>query len=456
MKYYLYIIGCQMNESDAERLTSILNSHGCTETKDERSADVIIVFSCSVRQKAIDRIFGKLEKWRSWRRDKKIKTVLTGCVLPKDKKQFGELFDVLIDTHEMRKLPQLLGLTTKKSNDAITNADYLAFDPYRSSSFQAYVPIMTGCNNYCTYCAVPYTRGEEASRPSLDIVTEVKNLIQKGYKEIMLLGQNVNAYINPEANHDTKLLKTRARAEWEFDKNQPIQFRSATTDVPKDFAELLKKINSLPGDFWIRFLTSNPQDISDELITTLPKCSKVTPYLHLPIQSGGDEILRKMNRRHTRAYYLELIEKIRTAWPGVAITTDIIVGFPGETEKQFQQTVDLMKTVRYDMAYIAEYSPRPGTAAARFFKDDVSRQEKKMRRNVLNELLKKTALDKNKTLIGKTVSVLVESYDEKKKENICKTDTFKSIRYQGNNATGSFQQIIVTGASSWGLTGKPN
>ncbi|MFA5134475.1 MAG: MiaB/RimO family radical SAM methylthiotransferase [Patescibacteria group bacterium] len=454
MKYFLYIVGCQMNESDAERLSGILRAYGCTETDDERSADVIIVFACSVRQKAVDKIFGKLERWRSWQRDKKIRTVLTGCVLPDDRKKFRERFDILIRTHEMHRLPRLLGLTADKPAEAITNADYLAFDPHRASPLIAHVPVMTGCNNYCTYCAVPYTRGEEASRPSADIIAEVRGLIAAEYREIMLLGQNVNAYIDPEAPHDPELIESRARAQWKFDRDQPIQFRAATTDVPKDFAQLLIKLNRLKGNFWMRFLTSNPQDISDELIAALPKCKKVTPYLHLPIQSGDDEILRRMNRRHTREYYLGLIDKIRSAWPGVAITTDVIVGFPGETEEQFQHTADLMAAVRYDMAYIAEYSPRPGTAAARFFEDDVPRTEKKRRKQILNTLLEKTALQKNRELIGNEVAVLVESYDAQKKENVGKTDTYKSIRFRGKNATGTFVRVTVTKASPWGLAGK--
>ncbi|MBU0597582.1 MiaB/RimO family radical SAM methylthiotransferase [Patescibacteria group bacterium] len=453
MKYFLFVIGCQMNESDAERVANILEMNGCSRTTDEQSADLIIIVSCSVRQKAMDRIYGRLNKWRRWKKQRDFKTILTGCVLPADKKKLKRDFDIIIAINDIEKLPQQLGLKKQTSHDNITNADYLALKALHNSAFQAFVPIMTGCNNYCTYCAVPYTRGQEASRPSSEIITEIKQLITKDYKEITLLGQNVNAYIDPEKKHNSVLLKTRSRNFWQFEKNQPIQFRSATTKVPKDFAELLKKINKIPGEFWIRFLTSNPQDVSEELLKTLPQLNKVTKYFHLPIQAGDDEILRRMNRRHTKKYYLELIQKIRQAWPGIAISTDVIVGFPGETKKQFEQTAKFMEQVKYDMAYLARYSPRPGTAAERFFKDDIPKEEKARREVILNEILKKTALANNKKLIGKTVKVLVENYNKSKKENLSKTETFKNVRFKGDNLTGQFINIKITKATAWGLQG---
>lgn len=443
-----------MNTSDAERLSHLLETYGCRPVKNERDADTIIIVSCSVRQKPMNRVYGKIDVWNSWKKQRSINTVLTGCVLPQDKQKLKNRFDVLIDIKNLEQLPGLLGLSKQKNTNAITNADYLALESRHTSNFQAFVPIMTGCNNYCTYCAVPYTRGEETSRSSSEIINEVTALLKKGYKEITLLGQNVNAYIDPDAEHKSDVLKTRARESWQFKKNQPVQFRSATTNVPKDFATLLKKIDSLPGDFWIRFLTSNPQDVSDELLITLPQCKKVTKYFHLPIQSGDDEILRRMNRRHTRDYYLQLVSKIKKAWHGVAITTDVIVGFPGETREQFQKTVELMETVRYDMAYLAEYSPRPGTAAERFFEDTIPREEKKRRKKVLNDVLERIALEKNKKLIGKTVRVLVDTYNKEKTQNSGKTEGFKTIHFTGENYTGKFIEVSVTEATAWGLVGK--
>jgi len=443
-----------MNYSDAERIAAILDAHNCTRVLTEQQADCIIIIACSVRQKAMDRIFGKLKTWGAARKQRSIKVILTGCVLPADKNKLQKKFDAILLINDIQSLPKLLNLLpVDKQQSVITNADYLMLDPTHTSPFQAFVPIMTGCNNYCTYCAVPYTRGEEASRPSSEIIAEVKKLLKKGYQQITLLGQNVNAYIDPKIQHDITTLKSRMRNTWKFKNNQPIQFRSATTKVPKDFANLLKKINALSGDFWIRFLTSNPQDVSDELIATLPKCKKVTRHFHLPIQAGDDEILRKMNRRHTRDYYLHLIDKIRTAWPGVAITTDIIVGFPGETQEQFQKTIEVMETVKYDMAYLAEYSPRPGTAAQKFFKDNVTKEEKARRKNKLNAILKRTALENNNQFLNKKVRVLVDSYNQKTKTNHGRTEQFHNIQFKGLNKAGSFVTCTVTKATSWALEG---
>lgn len=443
-----------MNTADGERLANLLESHGATRADGESDADIIVVVSCSVRQKAMDRIFGKLPTWQRWGRERGVRTVLTGCVLPEDRVQLKEKFDLFIEIKDMIQLPKLLNLTPLDADQGdITNADYLAFKPNYSSTFQAWIPIMTGCNNYCTFCAVPYTRGQESSRPSSEIIHEVEHLVHKGYKEITLLGQNVNAYIDPEKYHDKETIYSRSRFFWEFKPDQPIQWRMATTRVPKDFAELLEKINDIPGDFWIRFLTSNPQDVSDELIQTLPKLKKVTPYFHLPIQAGDNEILRRMNRRHTREYYLELIEKIRTAWPGVAISTDIIVGFPGETKEQFEETAQVMRDIGYDMAYIAEYSPRPGTAAQRFFKDDISHEEKGKRKEILNNILTESARRNNQKNVGTDVRVLVSSYDHETRMNAGKTDTFKTIHFPGEDMTGEFADVHVTQADAWGLGG---
>jgi tRNA-2-methylthio-N6-dimethylallyladenosine synthase len=454
-KYYLFIIGCQMNYSDAERLSNILKSHGCEQTTNEQTADLIIVLSCSVRQKAMDRIHGRIKKWQTWRKEKNIKIILTGCVLPVDKNKLKDKFDAFLEIRDIASLPKLLKYkSTITDQEPITNADYLAFKPDYSSSFRAYIPIMTGCNNYCTFCAVPYTRGPEISRPSSEIINEVKLLIKQGYKEIMLLGQNVNAYIDPEKSHGQEVLNSRSRKLWEFKKSQPIHKRMATTKILKDFAELLKKINAIEGDFWIRFLSSNPQDISDELVTILPQLKKVTKYFHFALQSGDNEILRRMNRRHTREDYLELVKKIRASWPGVAITTDIIVGFSNETKKQFQNTADIMNKVGFDMAYISEYSPRPGTTAQRFFKDDVPKKEKVRRKKVLNEILKKSALKNNKKLVGQTVKVLVEQYNKKTKINTGKTEGFKTIQFKSLDCTGEFINIFITKADAWGLTGQ--
>jgi len=453
MKYYILVIGCQMNYSDAERIISIMDQHGLIRTMKPDQADYIFVVSCSVRQKAMDRIFGKLPQWKKWQKDKGVKTILTGCVLPDDREKLSQQFDYFFEIKDVPNLPQILDLG-KSNKNIFSNADYLAFQPNYGSNIQAYVPIMTGCNNFCTFCAVPYTRGQEASRPSSEILSEIQNLVGNGYKEITLLGQNVNAYLDPQRRHDQAVVDARSRKYWEFNQNHPIQKRIASTKVPKDFAKLLVQINNIPGDFWIRFISSNPQDVSNELIKTLPKLEKVTPYFHFALQSGDDEILRKMNRRHTSQDYLDLVGKIRQHWPGVAISTDVIVGFCGETEEQFLNTAKIMETVQFDMAYIAEYSPRPNTAAARFFSDDVPDTIKEKRKNKLNAILKKSSLQINKKMVGKNVNVLIEKYDPGKKINIGKTDTFKTIHIPGPDMSGQFTVATVKTANAWGLKGK--
>jgi tRNA dimethylallyltransferase len=341
-KYYLKVFGCQMNESDSQRIASFLEQQHYQNTDKMENADLIVVTACSVRQSAIDRIFGLSKKFKKI----KAKKILTGCVIKSDKPKFLKFFD------EVLSIDELLG------------KNYLELQPKHSNQKSAYVPIMTGCNNFCTYCAVPYTRGREISRPAKNIIKEVKKIIRDGYKEIVLLGQNVNSYYGGQSS-------------------------AFTEDCPLvTFPKLLKMISDIPGDFVIKFLTSHPKDFSDELIDVIAKSPKISKEIHLPVQSGDNEILRKMNRGYTAEKYLNLIQKIRTKIPGIRFTTDVIVGFPGETKEQFENTVKLFKKIGFDVAYINKYSARPGTAAAQF-KDDVPLTEKKRRWEVLEELVNK-------------------------------------------------------------------
>ncbi len=313
---------------------------------------------------------------------------------------------------------------------------------------------MTGCNNFCAYCVVPYARGREVSRPAEEIIKEVKNLVKKDYKEIILLGQNVNSY-------DSRIGANEKRI---------------GTNI--NFSQLLRKINSIPGNFWIRFLTSHPKDMSNELIKTITQCEKVCEYIHLPIQAGDDEILRRMNRGYTSKQYLELINKIRRASAKIrgksaliSISTDIIVGFPGETRKHFLKSAAIMKKVKYDMIYFGQYSPRPGTAAWKL-KDDVSKKEKARREKYLNEILKKTSLVNNKKYVGKIFDVLVEKCSPKTPwANSCelayevnkgteftyfgKTRTMKNVKFESSNKNliGKFIKVKIIKANIWNLEG---
>ncbi len=399
-----------MNKSDAERVAAVLKKNGYQSTESEGSADLIVVIACSVRQSAMDRVYGKAKKWQDLKNKKLKQLILTGCVLPVDRKKLAQNFDLIVSIDEFAKMFKL--------------KDYFKINPCHESSFQAYVPIMTGCNNFCAYCVVPYVRGRERSRPVDDIIKEAKGLIKNGYKEITLLGQNVNAYCGKLKVQSQKLKVI-------------------------DFATLLKLINDIPGDFWIRFVTSHPKDMLDELIEAVAKLDKVCEYIHLPVQAGDNGVLKKMNRQYTVSHYKNLIKKVRNKIPGVAITTDIIVGFPGETKKQFEQSVKLFKEIKFDMAYIAQYSPRTGTAAAKLV-DDVSKQEKKRRAKILTDILKKTALENNKKLVGKILTILVEE------KNRGVTRGFKNVKFENSdeNLIGKFIKVKIIKVESWGLQGK--
>ena len=371
-----------MNISDSERISAVLDSIKYKMTPNINEADLIIVNMCSVRQPAVDRVHFLAHKFKNLKeKNPNFTTVLTGCVLGKDKKAFAKGFDHVINIKEIRKLPNLIARqqirsvprkailhgSAKRKNcrelselaagranasEELLPSDYLDIAPKYSSKNIAYVPIMTGCNNFCTYCVVPHTRGREVSRSAEKIISEIKNLVKSGHKEIWLLGQNVNSYKNKNIN----------------------------------FPKLLKMVNDIPGDFTLNFTTSHPKDFSDELIKTMQNCKKLLKRLNLPIQSGDEKILKKMNRPYTAAQYKNLVKKIRKAIPDISLSTDVIVGFPGETKKQFENTVKISKEIGFDLAFINKYSPRAGTAAAKL-KDDVPWPEKKKREKILIKLI---------------------------------------------------------------------
>ena len=330
-KYHIITYGCQMNESDSEQLAAKLENKKYKFTKKIEIADLIVINICSVRQSAIDRVYSKIKKIRSI--NPKAKIVLTGCILEKDKKQFkeqiNEIWPIISFKAETKYLPHLIQGRSLKC---------------------AYVPIMTGCNNFCSYCAVPYTRGREKSRPADEVIKEVKRLIKSDYKEITLLGQNVNSY----------------------------KF---------GFPKLLQTISNLSGDFQIKFMTSHPKDMSDQLIKTIAENKKISKEIHLPVQSGDNIILKKMNRGYTVGDYRKLIKNIYKEIPKAIISTDIIVGFPGETEKQFENTVKLVKEMNFKQIYTARYSPRLGTAASKL-ENNVPDNEKIKRKRVILDLIK--------------------------------------------------------------------
>ena len=421
MKSHITTFGCQANEADSERIAGLLEKMGYKKALDENSANLLIFNTCSIRQTAEDRVFGLNKKLKELRisaeggsasggKNKKLKIILTGCMthypVNQLKKRLSEI-DIFLPIKDIQKLPQLLKGQTSK----------LEVRPLYKSDFRAYIPISNGCNNTCSYCIVPLARGKEISRPAEEIICEAERLVKNGYKEIWLLGQNVNSY--------------------------------------KNFPDLLRKINDIPGNFWIRFTSPHPRYFSNELIQVMAECEKFGHYLNLPVQSGDNEILKKMNRPYTAEKYKELVEKIRKAIPDIALSTDVIVGFPGETEKQFQNTAKLFEEIKFDMAYISQYSPRPRTAASKL-EDDVPREEKKQREKILTEILKKTALENNQKYVGKTEEVLIEKI--KKDHLLGKNKINKTVRISFDNSNypsiGELKKVKITKALDWSLEGE--
>jgi tRNA-2-methylthio-N6-dimethylallyladenosine synthase len=421
--YYIITIGCHMNQADSERIESFLSENKYQALDNYIKADLVILTTCGIRQAAEDRVYGLVNQIR--KTNPKVKIVITGCLANREdvQKRLKGKVDLFMPINELPNLLVLLNNINHQSSNSqtelrrLSGEKYLGITPKYYSSFTAYVPIGNGCNNFCSYCVVPYARGREVYRASSDIIKEVENLLAKGYKEIVLIAQNVNSY------------------------------RSGRIDFPL----LLKKIASLPGDFWLRFFSSHPKDLSDELIRVMSASDKICHHLHLAVQSGDDDILQAMNRRYKAEHFISLIEKIRQAKPGIAISTDVIVGFPGETKKQFQNTAKLFKKLKFDMAYISQYSPRPGTVAWKM-KDNVSELEKKERELILENILRQTSLKINQDYIGRVLKVLV---DHKTKKGIYqgKTSSFKSVQFSSpQDLIGRFALVRIKAVKSFGLS----
>ncbi|MCK4745264.1 tRNA (N6-isopentenyl adenosine(37)-C2)-methylthiotransferase MiaB [Candidatus Parcubacteria bacterium] len=367
LKYFIKTYGCQMNESDSERMAAVLENIGYKKSDDLKKADLIIFNMCAVRQTAVDRVHGQLKNIGKLKvKNKKLKVFLTGCILDCDKKKLSEKVDLIFDIRDLDKITNYELL----KNSKFKNYNYLKITPKYKCEKTAFVPIMTGCDNFCSYCAVPYTRGREYSRPAKDILKEIHGLIKNGCEKITLLGQNVNSY-----------------------KSEKSEVGSRESEI-LNFSDLLKLINNIKGEFKIDFLTSHPKDVSNELIKTIAECEKVSKNLHLPFQSGSSAMLKKMNRKYTRQDYLSLVKKIKKATPEIKFSTDIIVGFPGETKKQFEKTVSVVKKINFDLIYVNKYSARKGTAAEKLYKDDISLKEKKSRWRIIDNFNKKKDVDR--------------------------------------------------------------
>lgn len=434
-KYIVRTYGCQMNEHDSEQVEFLLGNLGMSKVDDYNLADFIIINTCAIRGTAENKALGFLGSLKNLKRQNpNVKIIVSGC-LPKIDEAFENLIknnrhiDVIIGTSNYLRLPELLYRSYFEDSTVVDISDQYDFDSEdlnynRMYKHKSFVNIMYGCNNFCSYCIVPYTRGREYSRELDDIVLEIKELVADGVKEVTLLGQNVNSY--------GKSLKN-----------------------PVTFADLLTKINNIDGLARIRFMTSHPKDISDEVINCYSKLDKLSNQLHLPVQSGSNKVLADMNRKYTRETYLEKINKVKSINPNIAISTDIIVGFPGETEDDFQATLDLVKTVEYDSIFTFLYSPREGTAAAKR-SDQIPHEVKMERFNRLIDLTNEIAYKKNLEYKNKSVSVLVDEVSKTNNEYLSgRTDTFKTVNFKGEKELiGKIVKVRIENVGTFSLDGK--
>jgi tRNA-2-methylthio-N6-dimethylallyladenosine synthase len=471
MKYHIVTLGCQMNKSDSERLSSVIEDMGFVWTDREEDAGLLGVVACSVRQKAIDKIYTKIHKWNTWKNKRNLVTFVSGCILPDDRNKFLKLFDLIFQMSELNQVPAMIsqyGVATpfrmlvdeelklpsvneiksstvftlntfegkvtiagqpvlmKKPDVNIEN--FWNIKPIYNSSFEAFIPIQNGCDKFCSYCAVPYTRGREISRPSQEILDELKCLVESGYKSITLLGQNVNSYGHDKSGQELS------------------------------FSELLEKIgiygDACGKDFWLYFTSPHPQDMSDKVIEVIAKYKCLAKQIHLPLQSGDDHVLIRMNRNHSVSDFRKIVHTIRRIIPQATLFTDIIVGFTGETEEQFASTVEAMKEFRFNMAYIARYSPRPGSKSARW-DDDISHALKKERLHVLSDLLQQQSLDLNQHMVGNTYKVLVIQKDRKSGYLSGITEGRIIVRFASENPEliGQFVDVKITSAADFAVQG---
>ena len=434
-KYCVITYGCQMNVHDSENISAIMEDMGYSKSLDYLDSDVIIINTCAIRENAHNKVFGMLGRIKHYKEntDKNVVTVFCGCmaqeeVICNEIHDKYKWIDIVMGTHNIHKLPLYLEnvLDKESSTDfevfSIEGGVYENVPVKRDSKYKAWINIMYGCDKFCTYCIVPYTRGKQRSRMPEDIINEVNNLVKNGYKEVTLLGQNVNAY----------------------GKDLGINY---------DMADLLRDVSNTGIDR-VRFVTSHPWDFSLKMLEVIGKYSNIMPYIHLPLQSGSDNILKRMNRRYTKDEYLELVSNIRKYIPNASISTDIIVGFPGETDEDFNDTLEVVNAVKYDLAYTFIYSPREGTPAASY-KDDIGMDVKKKRLSVLNDLINKYALLNNQKYMGKVVRVLIEGESEKAGKFMGYTEDMKLVNVScSSELVGSIVDVLITDVKTWSMDGE--
>ena len=424
--------GCQQNEADSERIRGMLASCGYAIVDTEEGADCIVINTCAIREHAETRVYGNVGALvHTKRRHPGQKIFLCGCMMGQSQvaqriKDSYRHVDGVFNPHQLWRFPELLQYVLKTNRRVFATDDSAGniaegLPVVRASKLKAWVSIMYGCNNFCSYCIVPYVRGRERSRQPEEILEEVRGLIAEGYKDITLLGQNVNSY-------------------------------GKDLNIGVDFSDLLAQIAALPGAFWLRFMTSHPKDAGKKLFETMASHDKIAKQLHLPFQSGNDRVLQAMNRHYNSAQYRELVRQAREAMPDLVLTSDVIVGFPGETAEEFEDTLRLVEDVRYDALFTFIFSPRQGTPAAKM-EDPTPKEEKNRRFDRLCDAQNRISLEIHQAYIGKTMRVLIDGREDA--VLTARTEGGRLVRLPGDDSLiGTFQNVHITGCTTWSLTGE--
>ena len=444
LKYTILTMGCQLNENDSEKLCGMLEKMGYTKTEKQNDADLSLFNTCCVRENAEDKLFGKLGELKRLKEQKGIIIAIGGCMMQEkhitDKiKESYPFVDILFGTHTLHKFPEDLYkvIEEKRKLEDILDIDgkiYEGLPIKRDSKIKASVTIMNGCNNFCSYCIVPYVRGRERSRQPRDIIEEVKKLAKEGYKEITLLGQNVNSYLRVER-----------------EKNIPFEEYQGVNS----FATLLRAINKIDGIERIRFVSPHPKDFTDDVIEAIANCEKVCKLVHLPLQSGNTKVLKEMNRKYTKEQYLNLVEKMKNKIPNLTLSTDIIVGFPGETDEEFEDTLEVVEKVRFEQVYMFIYSRRVGTPGDKM-QNQIPEDIKHKRFDKLKALVESQIEENNKKYIGTTQKILVEG-ESKNNSNMLsgRTESNKVVIFEGSKELiDKIINIKIISQHMWYLKGE--
>lgn len=450
-KYIVLTMGCQLNENDSEKISGMLKEAGFIKTDKVEEAAIIVFNTCCVRENAEERLLGKLGEVKKYKEEKGTIIAIGGCMMQEKNmvqkiKESYKYVDILFGPHTLENFPKDVyeALVEKKKIEDIIDVDGDIFEGIpveRNDKIKASVSIMNGCNNFCTYCIVPYVRGRERSRLPQDIVNEVINIAKEGYKEVTLLGQNVNSYLVSERQKDKNLM-------YEVDVNDKKMNVNS-------FATLLIALNEINGIERIRFISPHPKDFTDDVIDAINRCDKVCKLIHLPLQSGSTEVLKKMNRKYTKEQYLDLVYKIKSKIPDVKFSTDIIVGFPGETEEDFKDTLDVVSKVKYEQVFMFIYSRRIGTVADKM-ENQIDENVKHERFDRLKKLYEEICEENNKKYLGKEEYILVEGCS-KTNENMLTGRTYsnKVVNFEGpKNLIGNMAKVKIVSEHIWYLKGK--